>query len=78
MELVIDKPELQILLNLLPDDTLVSYPLYGNFSLLKFRRKGYGHEIEALANPEAFSEILSEKKILSMICQITEISMSVS
>ncbi|NJE12281.1 PIN domain-containing protein [Thermococcus sp. LS2] len=62
MELLIDKAELQILLNLLPDDTIVSYPLYGNFPLLKFRRKVYGYEIEALAKPEDFSRVLSEKK----------------
>ncbi len=62
MELVIDKPELQILLNLLPDDVVISYPLYGNFPLLRFRREGYGYRIEALVQPENFSRILSERK----------------
>ncbi len=62
MEIIIDKPEVQILLNLLPDNAVVSYPLYGNFPLLKFRREGYGYKIEALTQPEDFSRILSEKK----------------
>jgi hypothetical protein len=62
-EEIISKPELQLLINLLQRSELnVSYPLYGNFPLLKAWVEDDGYKIKVLANEGDFSRVLRDKR----------------
>ena len=61
-ELIINKPELQIYINLIQNaDITVSYPLY-NLPLLSARVHDQGYRIDVLARERDFREFLKDKR----------------